>query len=256
MTTTKIFLKTVYWINENDSILHKRQRQRSLGFYARKAQIDKYPKIQNLQPTWLKPRYPKTLAEQEKTKDQNQNQNQNKAFLHFDIRWQKTTAKMAAKWWRTAGGGLRALSANSPTPAPSSSSSMRAASYHTIQAIPRELTGSRISARDRAQGRIPAVVFGQSLLEKNHSHRSSAKKHLLTTERKQIQSIVKSVELPFFCSTRFPLQIRAGSGSSVLLDSGTVLPIKASLLILSHVVSISVSVLIVVMILRIWIFVV
>ncbi|GMN29958.1 hypothetical protein TIFTF001_002634 [Ficus carica] len=127
---------------------------------------------------------------------------------------------MAAKWWRTAGGGLRALSANSSTPAPSSSSSRGAASYHTIQAIPRELTGSRISARDRTQGRIPAVVFSQSLLEKNPSHRSSAKKHLLTTERKQIQSIVKSVELPFFCSTRFPLQIRAGSGSSVLLDSG------------------------------------
>lgn len=198
-----------------------------LGFTLEKP---KCPKIQNLQPTWLKPRYSKTLAEQKKTKDQNQN----KAFLHFNIRRQKTTAKMAAKWWRTAGGGgLRALSANSPTPAPSSSSLMRAASYHTIQAIPRELTGSRISARDRAQGRIPAVVFSQSLLEKNHSHRSSAKKHLLTTERKQIQSIVKSVELPFFCSTRFPLQIRAGSGSSVLLDSGTVLPIKASLLIFS-----------------------
>ncbi|XAR73956.1 hypothetical protein NMG60_11008098 [Bertholletia excelsa] len=106
-----------------------------------------------------------------------------------------------------------------------------ARSYHTIQAIPREFAGSRVSARDRAQGRIPAVVFAQSHLQPNASHggaatRWVARKHLLTTERKQIQSIVKSVELPYFCSTTFRLQIRAGSGSSVLLESGTVLPIK------------------------------
>ncbi|XP_039001074.1 50S ribosomal protein L25-like [Hibiscus syriacus] len=98
--------------------------------------------------------------------------------------------------------------------------------YHTIQAIPRECTGSRISSRDRAQGRIPAVVFSQGLLEKNPSNRSPSRKQLLTTEGKQIRSIIKSVELPFFCSTTFQLQIRAGSGSSVLLESGRVLPIK------------------------------
>ncbi|MBA0592082.1 hypothetical protein Gorai_009069 [Gossypium raimondii] len=94
--------------------------------------------------------------------------------------------------------------------------------YHTIQAIPRECTGSRISSRDRAQGRIPAVVFSQGLLEKNPSNRSPSRKQILTTERKQIRSIIKSVQLPFFCSTRFQLQIRAGSGSSVLLESGTI----------------------------------
>ncbi|RXI07823.1 hypothetical protein DVH24_009854, partial [Malus domestica] len=32
-------------------------------------------------------------------------------------------------------------------------------------------------------------------------------------------AILKSVELPFFCSTQFPLQIRARSGSSDLLES-------------------------------------
>ena len=133
-----------------------------------------------------------------------------------------------AKWWRSGAGGLRVLTANSSTSS-SSSSSSKAASYHTIQAIPRECTGTRISSRDRAQGRIPAVVFSQTLLEKDPNSRFlDSKKHLLTTERKQIQSIVKSVQLPFFCSTRFPLQIRAGSGSSVLLQSGNVLPIKAS----------------------------
>ncbi|EOX91329.1 hypothetical protein QUC31_003065 [Theobroma cacao] len=98
--------------------------------------------------------------------------------------------------------------------------------YHTIQAIPRECTGNRVSTRDRAQGRIPAVVFSQGLLEKSPANRSPSRKQLLTTERKQIQTILKSVQLPFFCSTTFPLQIRAGSGSSVLLDSGRVLPIK------------------------------
>ncbi|XP_039020384.1 50S ribosomal protein L25-like [Hibiscus syriacus] len=98
--------------------------------------------------------------------------------------------------------------------------------YHTIQAIPRECTGSRISSRDRFQGRIPAVVFSQCLLEKNPNNLSPSRKQLLTTEGKQIRSIIKSVELPFFCSTTFQLQIRAGSGSSVLLESGRVLPIK------------------------------
>lgn len=98
--------------------------------------------------------------------------------------------------------------------------------YHTIQAIPRECTGSRVAARDRSQGRIPAVVFAQDLLDKSTDRRSPSRKQILTTERKQIHSILKSVKLPFFCSTTFPLQIRAGSGSSVLLDSGKVLPIK------------------------------
>ncbi|XP_057487897.1 uncharacterized protein LOC130773944 [Actinidia eriantha] len=103
-------------------------------------------------------------------------------------------------------------------------------SYHTIQAVPREWKGSRVSARDRAQGRIPAVVFCQENPSDGQaaaaSARPVARKHLLTTERKQIQSILKSVQLPFFCSTTFPLQIRAGSGSSTLLESGNVLPIK------------------------------
>ncbi|KAI7724492.1 hypothetical protein M8C21_024511, partial [Ambrosia artemisiifolia] len=98
---------------------------------------------------------------------------------------------------------------------------------HTIQAIPREITGPRTSIKDRAQGRIPTVVFTQPNDPNiNGPVRSVARKHLLTTERKQIQSILKSIDLPFFCSTTFPLQIRAGSGSSSLLESGNVLPIK------------------------------
>lgn len=104
--------------------------------------------------------------------------------------------------------------------------SKTASSYHTIQAIPRECTGSGVAERDRAQGRIPAVVFAQNLLDKDPNRRSLSRKQILTTERKQIHSILKSVKLPFFCSTTFSLQIRAGSGSSVLLDSGKVLPIK------------------------------
>ncbi|WRX10036.1 Large ribosomal subunit protein bL25, partial [Theobroma cacao] len=97
--------------------------------------------------------------------------------------------------------------------------------YHTIQAIPRECTGNRVSTRDRAQGRIPAVVFSQGLLEKSPANHSPSRKQLLTTERKQIQTILKSVQLPFFCSTTFPLQIRAGSGSSIHRDeeSGKIL---------------------------------
>nr|KYP47990.1 50S ribosomal protein L25 [Cajanus cajan] len=108
-----------------------------------------------------------------------------------------------AQWWRSAAGHLRTVAANR-----SSTSVFRRRHYHTIQAIPRESSGSRVSTRDRMQGRIPAV------------------KHLLTVEKKQIKAVLSSLDAPFFCSTRFPLQIRAGSGSSHLLESGTVLPIK------------------------------
>ncbi|XP_027347369.1 uncharacterized protein LOC113858809 isoform X1 [Abrus precatorius] len=128
---------------------------------------------------------------------------------------------MMVQWWRSAGGHLRRVGESRW-----SSSGFRCSHYHTIQAIPRECSGSRVSARDRMQGRIPVVVFFQNLLEKNPEARSASKKHLLTVEKKQIKAIFNSVEAPFFCSTRFPLQIRAGSGSSHLLESGTVLPIK------------------------------
>ncbi|CAL5372994.1 unnamed protein product [Camellia sinensis] len=120
-----------------------------------------------------------------------------------------------SKWWGAAGGLRKTVEATRR-------------SYHTIQAIPREYTGRKVSATDRLQGRIPAVVLAQD----NGGHtttttsRSASRKQLVTTERKQIQAILNSVQLPFFCSTTFPLQIRAGSGSSTLLESGTVLPIK------------------------------
>ncbi|CAH9145491.1 unnamed protein product [Cuscuta epithymum] len=130
-----------------------------------------------------------------------------------------------SKWWRSvavAGHGLR-----NATGVPSRRS------YFTIQAIPREVTGSGVSARDRAQGRIPAIVFSQSYFQSNPNDPKSiaattsvSRKRLLTTERKQIKTILDSIQLPFFCSTTFPLQIRAGSGSSSLLESGKVLPIK------------------------------
>ncbi|CAI0429750.1 unnamed protein product [Linum tenue] len=127
-----------------------------------------------------------------------------------------------AKWWR----GMR-TAAKFPPPSVQSLYS-QSSPYHTIQAVPREATGSRVAGRERTQGRIPAVVFTQNLLEKNPNARSSAsssRKRLLTTEKKQIQAILRSVESPFFCSTTFPLQIRAGAGSSVMLESGNVLPI-------------------------------
>ncbi|KAK6923007.1 Ribosomal protein L25, beta domain [Dillenia turbinata] len=127
------------------------------------------------------------------------------------------------RWWSAAVNGVKRAAAKPNSP-PSSSSS-----YHTIQAIPREVIGSRVSVKDRARGQIPTVVFSEHLNTKSDGSgiiRSVSRKHILTTERKQIQSILKSVELPFFCSTTFQLQIRAGSGSKALLESGTVIPIK------------------------------
>jgi hypothetical protein len=133
--------------------------------------------------------------------------------------------KKMAKWWRS----LRtAIQYPRPPLSPLQPFHSQSSRYHTIQAIPREVAGRRVSAREREQGRIPAVVFPQSLLDKNPSNGLTSRKRLLTTEKKQIQAILKSVQLPFFCSTTFPLQVRAGSGSSMLLESGTVMPIKAS----------------------------
>ncbi|CAN8264110.1 unnamed protein product [Cochlearia groenlandica] len=98
--------------------------------------------------------------------------------------------------------------------------------YETIQAVPREATGRRVSARDRTIGRIPAVVFHQSLLHPDATKRDLSRKQILTADRKQIKSLLDSVGLPFFCSTTFKLQIRAGQGSSTLVESGRVLPLK------------------------------
>ena len=102
------------------------------------------------------------------------------------------------------------------------SSSPPVSAQHVIRAIPRECTGSKVSARDRAQGRIPAVVFAQQ-------HLTGVEINGRSVSRKQIQAILKSVEPGFFFSITFPLQIRAGSGSSVLLESGTVHPLKVSI---------------------------
>ncbi|KAK7251080.1 hypothetical protein RIF29_33964 [Crotalaria pallida] len=141
--------------------------------------------------------------------------------LHYSAANKQT---IMVQWWRSTASHLRTVASHRHNS--SSLSPFRCAPFHTIQAIPRECSGSRIAARDRMQGRIPAVVFFQNLLEKDPSARSASKKHLLTVEKKQIKAILDSVDVPFFCSTRFPLQIRAGSGSSHLLQSGTVLPIK------------------------------
>ncbi|MQM09982.1 hypothetical protein Taro_042869 [Colocasia esculenta] len=95
-----------------------------------------------------------------------------------------------------------------------------ARTYYTIQAVPREYTGSRVAARERALGRIPAVVIAQG----GGDGPEAARKLLVTADSKQIVTLLKRV--PFFCSTTFVLQVRAGAGSSALLQSGTVLPVK------------------------------
>ncbi|CAA2965184.1 50S ribosomal L25 [Olea europaea subsp. europaea] len=127
-----------------------------------------------------------------------------------------------SKWWRAAAGVFKTAVVT-----PSSRC------FHTIQAIPREISGHRVSVRERSVGRIPAVVFSQSYVQRDPNDPTSitadasvSQKVLLTTERKQIKAILKHVKLPFFCSNTFPLQIRAGSGSSTILETRKVLPIK------------------------------
>ncbi|CAA7399518.1 unnamed protein product [Spirodela intermedia] len=113
--------------------------------------------------------------------------------------------------WRS-GGGTRGLL--------SGAGAVFSRTYYTIQAVPREHTGSRLAARERALGRIPAVVLTQG----DGDGAEASRKLLLTADKKQIVTLLKRV--PFFCSTTFVLQVRAGPGSSALLQSGAVLPIK------------------------------
>ncbi|XP_010558383.1 PREDICTED: uncharacterized protein LOC104827055 [Tarenaya hassleriana] len=129
------------------------------------------------------------------------------------------------KWWR----GLRSAATAVEIDPPASLFRRSFSSfdrYHTIQAIPREVTGRGVATRERMLGRIPAVVFSQSLLETEASKRCGSRKQLLTADQKQIKSLLKSIGLPYFCSTTFQLQVRAGPGSSLLLESGRVLPLK------------------------------
>lgn len=121
------------------------------------------------------------------------------------------------QWWRAVGRLREALSAET---------SVFSRSYHTIQAVPREVSGRKVSSKERAQGRIPAIVFAQEQVDVDGKKTDVSRKQLLSTERKQIQSILKSVGPEFFRSTTFKLQIRAGLGSSMLIESGNVLPVK------------------------------
>ncbi|KAJ0980296.1 hypothetical protein J5N97_008551 [Dioscorea zingiberensis] len=116
-----------------------------------------------------------------------------------------------ASWWRGGGGILRGAAATLRRAG--------AGGYHTIQAVPREHSGCRAAARERADGRIPAVV-----LSPGDGGAVSTKKQLLTTESKQIRTLLKKNR--FFCSTVYRLKVRAGQGSAVVLSSGSVLPIK------------------------------
>ncbi|KAF9682350.1 hypothetical protein SADUNF_Sadunf05G0099900 [Salix dunnii] len=106
-----------------------------------------------------------------------------------------------ARWWRGLWTAIQYPQPPLSPPQPFHSQSSR---YHIVQAMPREVAGRRVSARDREQGRIPAVVFLQSLLDKNPSNEVTSKKRFLTAEKKQIQAILKSVLLLFLLLHYFP----------------------------------------------------
>ncbi|XP_020091421.1 uncharacterized protein LOC109712327 [Ananas comosus] len=125
------------------------------------------------------------------------------------------------RWWRGVGGALRTAAAAPPWRRASS------AEYHrTIQAVPRERTGGRAAAKERADGRIPAVVLGVSGDGGGAASAAAAAAVMnVTTEAKQIRELLKE-NSAFFCSTPIRLQVRAGARSAVVLQSGTVLPMK------------------------------
>ncbi|XP_068655277.1 uncharacterized protein [Aristolochia californica] len=99
------------------------------------------------------------------------------------------------------------------------------ARLRTIDAVPREVSGHKASAKERSQGQIPSVVLSRAENSGDGLHNVS-RKQLLSTDKKQIKSLLWIVKPELFCSTPFELQIRAGSGSSCILQSGRVLPVK------------------------------
>ncbi|KAJ3674355.1 hypothetical protein LUZ60_004971 [Juncus effusus] len=100
-----------------------------------------------------------------------------------------------------------------------------AAAWHhrTIQAVPREASGGRAAAKERAQGRVPAILISLSGPDQDVKR---APKQMVTTDAKQIREILK--ESPYFCTTPIKLQVRAGLRSETVLQSGTVLPLRIS----------------------------
>uniref|UniRef100_A0A0A9EX71 Uncharacterized protein n=1 Tax=Arundo donax TaxID=35708 RepID=A0A0A9EX71_ARUDO len=93
--------------------------------------------------------------------------------------------------------------------------------HHTIQAVPRETAGPRAAARERRQGRVPAVLL---TLAGAGPGDGVAHRKLLTADRKQLGEMLK--QSPYFLSTPVRLQVRAGERSTAVVHSGTVLPIK------------------------------
>ncbi|KAK8942384.1 hypothetical protein KSP39_PZI009238 [Platanthera zijinensis] len=86
--------------------------------------------------------------------------------------------------------------------------------YHTIDAVPREHSGHRAASRERGFGRIPAVVTTTG------KGSPVSRKQLITFDKDQIDSLLR--DSAFFTSTIFDLQILAGVGSTVVLQSGNV----------------------------------
>ncbi|WVZ59837.1 hypothetical protein U9M48_009930 [Paspalum notatum var. saurae] len=117
-----------------------------------------------------------------------------------------------------AAAGEAALRASAPAPWRRTAS---ASYHHTIQAVPRETSGSRAAARERRHGRIPAVLLA---LAGAAPGEGVAHRKLLTADRRQLAEMLK--QSPYFLSTPVRLQVRAGERSTAIVHSGTVLPVK------------------------------
>lgn len=116
------------------------------------------------------------------------------------------------RWWRVRGGdALR-------TAATAMWRRNGTGGYHTIDAVFREHSGHRAASKERASGRIPAVVTATG------KGAPISRKQLITFDKHQIESLLR--DSAFFTSTIFDLQILAGVRSTVVLQSGNVVPIK------------------------------
>ncbi|XP_044485726.1 50S ribosomal protein L25 [Mangifera indica] len=93
----------------------------------------------------------------------------------------------------------------------------------TILAIPRAVSGSKISAKERKAGRVPSIVFEQE------DGQHGGNKRLISVRTNQIRKLVTQLGRSFFLSRLFDLEIRPEFESDDIVEKVRVLPRKIHL---------------------------
>ncbi|KAK4769653.1 hypothetical protein SAY86_027803 [Trapa natans] len=88
----------------------------------------------------------------------------------------------------------------------------------TILAIPRSGSGKNVSAKERKQGRVPAILFEQE------DGQHGGNKRLISVRANQIRKLVNHLGRSFFLSRLFDLEVAPEFGSDEVIEKIRVLP--------------------------------